>query len=64
VTARANGPGISRSSPPGESENSRSVFGLRRDYCYAVVGHPGRDYLWILSRTPQLDATIYGGILS
>jgi len=24
-----------------------------------VVGEPGRDYLWILSRTPQIDETLY-----
>ena len=24
---------------------------------YAVVGHPSRQYLWILSRTPELDAS-------
>ena len=26
----------------------------REDYRYAVVGHPTRQYLWILSRTPAL----------
>jgi apolipoprotein D and lipocalin family protein len=26
------------------------------DYQYAVVGHPTRDYLWILSRAPTLSA--------
>jgi apolipoprotein D and lipocalin family protein len=26
-------------------------------YDYAVIGHPTRDYLWILSRTPTLDET-------
>jgi apolipoprotein D and lipocalin family protein len=31
------------------------IIDLGRDYEYAVVGHPGRDYLWILSRTPQLE---------
>lgn len=25
------------------------------DYRYAVVGHPSRDYLWILSRSPSMD---------
>lgn len=30
------------------------VLGLDPDYRWAVVGAPGRDYLWILSRTPQL----------
>jgi apolipoprotein D and lipocalin family protein len=30
------------------------VIGLDPDYRWAVVGAPGRDYLWILSRTPQM----------
>lgn len=33
------------------------------DYRYAVVGHPTRQYLWILSRTPTMDAAILGPIL-
>ena len=32
------------------------ILGLGPDYEYAVVGHPSRDYLWILSRTPELSA--------
>ena len=32
------------------------VIGLAPDYSWAVVGDPGREYLWILSRTPQLGA--------
>ena len=39
------------------------IIDLGPDYEYAVVGHPSRDYLWILSRTPALDAEIYDGIL-
>jgi apolipoprotein D and lipocalin family protein len=35
-----------------------------KEYRYAVVGHPMRDYLWILSRTPQMDDGTYGEILS
>ena len=31
------------------------IVGLAPDYSWAVVGDPGRDYLWILARTPQLD---------
>ena len=31
------------------------VIGLATDYTWAVVGDPSREYLWILSRTPQLD---------
>jgi apolipoprotein D and lipocalin family protein len=32
-------------------------------YEYAVVGHPRRKYLWILSRTPFMDDAIYDGIV-
>ena len=32
------------------------VIGLAPDYSWAVVGDPGREYLWILARTPRLDA--------
>lgn len=32
------------------------VIGLDPDYRWAVVGDPGRDYLWVLSRTPELTA--------
>jgi len=32
------------------------VIGLAPDYTWAVVGDPSREYLWILSRAPQLDA--------
>lgn len=39
------------------------IVDLGADYEFAVVGHPGRDYLWILSRTPQLDDAVYEGIL-
>jgi len=27
------------------------------------VGHPNRKYLWILSRTPQMDDALYQRIL-
>lgn len=33
------------------------------DYSYAVVSEPSRKYLWILSRTPKLDKSIYTEIL-
>jgi apolipoprotein D and lipocalin family protein len=32
------------------------IMGLADDYSWAVVGSPDRDYLWILARTPVLDA--------
>jgi apolipoprotein D and lipocalin family protein len=40
------------------------IIDLARDYSYAVVGHPNRNYLWILSRTAELDAKTYSEILS
>jgi apolipoprotein D and lipocalin family protein len=39
------------------------IIDLGPSYEYAVVGHPGRDYLWILSRTPTMDGAVYEGIL-
>lgn len=39
------------------------IVDLGRDYEYAVVGHPGRRYLWILSRTPTMAPEVYAGIL-
>lgn len=39
------------------------IIDLGPDYEYAVVGHPGRDYLWILSRSPTMDDEVYAGIL-
>lgn len=39
------------------------IIDLGPDYDYAVVGHPSRDYLWILSRTPTLDDDTYNAIL-
>jgi len=40
------------------------VICLAPDYSYAVVGEPGRKYLWILSRSPRMDETTYQDILS
>lgn len=39
------------------------IIDLAQDYSYAVVGHPSRDYLWILSRTPTVSDETYEGIL-
>jgi apolipoprotein D and lipocalin family protein len=40
------------------------IIDLGDNYEYAVVGHPGRDYLWILSRTPTMEESVYQGILN
>ena len=39
------------------------VIEVGAHYEYAVVGHPTRDYLWIVSRTPTLPAGVLSGIL-
>jgi apolipoprotein D and lipocalin family protein len=39
------------------------VIGLDADYKWAIVGNPGRNYLWILSRTPQMDDALYNELL-
>jgi len=35
------------------------IIELDPEYRYAVVGHPSRDYLWILARTPTLDPALH-----
>jgi apolipoprotein D and lipocalin family protein len=35
------------------------VIKLGENYEYAVVGTPNRKYLWILSRTAQMDSKLY-----
>lgn len=40
------------------------IIDLGPDYEHAVVGHPSRDYLWILSRTPTMDEATYEEILN
>jgi apolipoprotein D and lipocalin family protein len=40
------------------------IIDLGPDYEYAVVGHPSRDHLWVLSRTPTLDEETHAAILS
>jgi apolipoprotein D and lipocalin family protein len=40
------------------------IIDLDPDYQWAVVGGPKRKYLWILSRTPQMDEALYDEIVS
>jgi len=35
------------------------IIDLDPDYRYAVIGHPSREYLWILSRTPTMQPDLY-----
>jgi apolipoprotein D and lipocalin family protein len=39
------------------------VIELAPDYSYAVVGEPGRAYLWVLSRTPSMDEAVLERVL-
>ena len=39
------------------------VIALDPDYQWAVIGEPDRKYLWILSRTPTVDARAYSELL-
>jgi apolipoprotein D and lipocalin family protein len=39
------------------------VIDLDPAYQLAAVSEPGRDYLWILSRTPAVDAATYQALL-
>ncbi|MEP7127345.1 MAG: lipocalin family protein [Chitinophagales bacterium] len=39
------------------------IIDLADDYSYAVVSHPNRKYLWILSRTSKMSDEIYNQIL-
>ena len=39
------------------------ILEVGQNYEFAVVGHPSREYLWIMSRTPHLDPGVQAGIL-
>lgn len=40
------------------------ILDLGPNYEYAVVGDPSRKYLWILSRTPAIDESLYQQLLA
>jgi apolipoprotein D and lipocalin family protein len=40
------------------------ILELTADYGAVLVGDPGRKYLWILSRTPNLDEATYARLVS
>jgi apolipoprotein D and lipocalin family protein len=69
-TARARGVVPDPSVPAKLSVDFGGVYGdywileIGERYDYAVIGHPSRDYLWILSRTPVLDAGTLEGALA
>lgn len=40
------------------------IIDLGERYEYAVVSNPDRTYLWVLSRTPRMEAAAYGRIVA
>jgi apolipoprotein D and lipocalin family protein len=40
------------------------IIDLGKNYEYAVIGHPERKYLWILSRNKEIECEVYERILS
>ena len=39
------------------------IISLEKNYKYALVGDPSRKYLWILSRSRNLESTTYSKLL-
>ncbi|CAK8564333.1 unnamed protein product [Lathyrus sativus] len=39
------------------------ILHLDRDYQYALIGQPSRNYLWVLCRQPHLDEEIYNQLV-
>jgi len=39
------------------------IIELDEEYRYVVVGHPGRKYLWILSREPYMGTEMYSMLM-
>ena len=39
------------------------VLALDPEYRWALVGHPDREYLWVLSRTRTMDDAVYAQIV-
>ena len=39
------------------------IIDLADDYSYAVISHPNRKYLWILSRIPKMNDLVYQQII-
>ena len=40
------------------------IIDLADDYSFAVISHPNKKYLWILSRTPKMKEDIYRQIIN
>jgi len=40
------------------------IIELAEDYSYAVVGHPNREYLWILARTEEIEPALFDELMN
>lgn len=49
---------------PGVARGAYWVIHLEPDYSVAVVGHPSREYLWILAREPVLPDERYAALVA
>jgi apolipoprotein D and lipocalin family protein len=45
------------------SNNANYIISLDSTYQHVLVGEPGRSYLWMMSRTPQVDEEIYASLV-
>lgn len=39
------------------------IVGLDDDYQWTMVGHPSRNYAWIMARAPEMDDALYQSLL-
>jgi apolipoprotein D and lipocalin family protein len=44
---------------PGVARGDYWIIHLEPDYSLAIVGHPSREYLWILARSPAIEPARY-----
>jgi len=40
------------------------IVGLDPDYQWSMVGHPSRNYAWIMARAPRMDEDLYARLLA
>ncbi len=48
---------------PWPFERDYKILHIEPDYSVAVVGHPNRKYLWILSRSKTIEDPVYSDII-
>jgi apolipoprotein D and lipocalin family protein len=39
------------------------IIALSPDYTHALAGNPGREYLWVLFRSPRMDDATYDRLI-